>query len=164
MSDPTNEQLYDEPGPTPALAPEDHAMSAVDAALAPVLGRLRADMGPVNTATLIHVVNSIRQAMAHVVYGAPDPVEITGESLDIAGLQRRHGTAYRAYVEQCKADGNNSPDDLPTWVAAQREDPANGEHLTAAELATDDPLAAYDADQGAAQTRANRAAAMKLFA
>src|SRR5665213_1360982 len=118
MSDPTNEQLYDEPqaseglaqnayqgtqssgvstslayqgdgmSPTPALTPEDHAMTAVDAALAPVLGRLRADMGPVNTSTLIHVVNSIRQALAHVVYGAPDPVEITGESLDIAGLQK----------------------------------------------------------------------------
>lgn len=118
LATPIVDPLADEPQ---APTAEDHAMAAVDSALAPVLLKLRADAGPVHSSTLIHFAACVRQALAHVLYGAPDPVDNGGESLDMLGLQRRNGDAYRAYAEQCKADGVE-PDDLPTFVANKTRD------------------------------------------
>lgn len=153
----------DSMSPTPAPTPEDNAMSAIDGAFAPVLARLRADAGPVHSTTLVAVIGSIRQALAHAVYGAPDPVDTTGESLDIATLQKRHATAYAAYLEQCKADGVD-PDDLPTYVANQaRDDDA------AAAQKTDMELAGFEEPDGTLTpsgkaARGKTSAADKLFA
>lgn len=152
-----------EDAPKPSRA--DHAMAAIDAALAPVLGHLKADAGPVHASTLIHALSSIRQAFTHLVYGPPDPVEAPGESLDVAGMQKRYSAAYTAYVEQCHADGVE-PDDLPTYVANQARD----DNMAAGQK-EDMELAGYENSDGtltdagkAAVDQSKDAAGEKLFA
>jgi hypothetical protein len=156
-----NEQADDRPlteepiadAPAPVLTPEDHAMAAVDTAFGPVLARLRADMGPVHSSTLVAFAAAVRQALAHVVYGAPDPVETDGESLDMLGIQRRYGEGYRAYLEQCKAD-DITPVSLEQFARGETVDQTSNQPLTG-----DDPLP--EVKQTAAQKKAS---ADKLFA
>lgn len=66
---------------------QDRVMAQVDAALTPA-HRIAQDFGPVNHSTLGAVLQHIRQALAHLVYG-PSEVEHTGESLDMLGEQRK---------------------------------------------------------------------------
>lgn len=66
---------------------QDRVMAQVDAALAPA-HRTAQDFGPVNHSTLGAVLQHIRQALAHLVYGVQD-TEPTGESLDMLGEQRK---------------------------------------------------------------------------
>lgn len=166
MSDPTPEALADDPNVPPETkdgSAEDNAMAAVDAALAPAIGALKANAGLVHSSTLVHVLGCVRQTLAHAIYGAPDPAEVNGESLDVAGLQRRNGDAYRAYVEQCKADGVE-PDDLPTFVNNQARDEAEIAPGSAAALNGEDAAKASAANQSmtaewASMTSAARTAA-----
>ena len=76
------------------------AAQNVDAALEPLV-RLSREPGVMNHNSLGTVVASIRGALLASQAGdTPDPVEH-----DEAGDERSRQDAYRAYVEQAKADG-----------------------------------------------------------
>ena len=141
---------YEGDAPIHELTPEDHTMAAVDLALAPVLRS--GEAGSVSYSQLQHAVRCIRTALAHAVYGAPPAAEITGESLDMLGVQRQaardaaKADAIIAAEEKAKADA-----DLQAKRAAA---------LATDETVTDEPAKAYDSAYDKAKADAKAQAAL----